>query len=134
MVAMGNYNPKMAMPRTLGSDAAGEVVAVGEWGYAKFKVGDRVCSLFFQQVDGWAGTPQEAGKSGLGESAGRGVYGRTEDVSGDRGHCGLRRFMTDEEAATLPCAAADSLACVGDPGEAAGGGERCWCWGRVESR
>src|SRR6185437_4414021 len=29
MVALGQYNPKMQLPRILGSDASGEVVAVG---------------------------------------------------------------------------------------------------------
>jgi NADPH:quinone reductase-like Zn-dependent oxidoreductase len=30
LVARGEYNPKLPLPRVLGSDAAGEVVAVGE--------------------------------------------------------------------------------------------------------
>src|ERR1700743_3003220 len=47
MVVLGQYNPKMQLPRILGSDAAGEVVAVG-FAVQRFKPGERVCTLFFQ--------------------------------------------------------------------------------------
>src|SRR6201992_895268 len=64
MVAVGQYNPKMELPRVLGSDAAGEIVRVGE-GVTELKPGDRVASLFFQSWD--AGEIlQTTGKSALG--------------------------------------------------------------------
>ena len=52
LLAKGVYNPKLKFPRVLGSDAAGEVVAVGS-GVANFKPGDRVIGCFMQHwVDG----------------------------------------------------------------------------------
>src|SRR6185437_1020927 len=52
MVVLGQYNPKMQLPRIPGSDAAGDVVAVGS-AVTRFAPGDRVCTLFFQDwVDG----------------------------------------------------------------------------------
>ena len=41
MVVLGQYNPKMELPRIPGSDAAGEVVAVGS-SVTAFKPGDAV--------------------------------------------------------------------------------------------
>ena len=64
MVVLGHYNPKMELPRVIGSDAAGEVVAVGEK-VTKLKAGDRVASLFFQQWQDGEIT-KETGKSALG--------------------------------------------------------------------
>ena len=52
MVALGHYNPKMALPRILGSDAAGEVLAVGPQ-VTLFQPGDRVASLFFPVLARW---------------------------------------------------------------------------------
>ena len=49
MVVRGQYNPRMALPRILGSDAAGEVVAVGP-AVTLFQPGDRVASLFFSNL------------------------------------------------------------------------------------
>src|SRR5579875_2485242 len=63
MIVLGQYNPKMALPRILGSDAAGEVVSVGE-NVSTLKPGDRVASLFFQTWQ--AGEIQQlTGKSAL---------------------------------------------------------------------
>src|SRR5262245_24139248 len=39
LLVRGLYNPKLKFPRVLGSDAAGEIVAVGE-GVTKLKPGD----------------------------------------------------------------------------------------------
>src|SRR4051812_31495013 len=47
LVAKGLYNPRMPLPRVPCSDAAGEVVAVGD-GVTAWKPGDRVCGTFLQ--------------------------------------------------------------------------------------
>ena len=64
MIARGQYNPRMALPRVPCSDAAGEVVAVGP-GVTRVAVGDRVYGTFMQD---WATGPltDSAAKSALG--------------------------------------------------------------------
>ena len=101
MVVLGHYNPKMALPRIIGSDAAGEVVAVGP-AVTLFKPGDRVCSLFFQ--DWLDGEIQPlTGKSALGGAI-DGVFA-TERVLPEIGLIHAPAHLSFEEAATLPCAA-----------------------------
>ncbi len=100
MVARGEYNPKLPLPRVLGSDGAGEVVAVGE-GVTLCKPGDRVIGCFFQN---WTG-------GNLTEQAARSAHGAdVEGVFAELGlfyECCLVRMpesLSFEEAATLPCA------------------------------
>ena len=101
MVVLGQYNPKMQLPRTLGSDAAGEVVAVGP-SVTRFKPGDRVCTLFFQ--DWLDGEIQSlTGKSALGGAI-DGVFA-TERILPESGLIHAPAHLSFEEAATLPCAA-----------------------------
>lgn len=101
MVVLGQYNPKMALPRILGSDAAGEVVTVGE-GVAEWKPGDRVASLFFQD---WADgdITQSIGRSALGGSI-DGVFA-TDRILPAHGIIRIPDTLTFAQAATLPCAA-----------------------------
>lgn len=101
MVALGHYNPKMLLPRVLGSDAAGEVLAVGP-AVTHFKPGDRVCSLFFQ--DWLDGEIQPlTGKSALGGVT-DGVFA-TERILPETGLIPMPDHLSFEEAATLPCGA-----------------------------
>ena len=101
MVVLGQYNPKMQLPRILGSDAAGEVVAVGS-AVTRFKPGDRVCTLFFQ--DWLDGEIQPlTGKSALGGAI-DGVFA-TERILPESGLIHAPAHLSFEEAATLPCAA-----------------------------
>lgn len=101
MVALGQYNPKMELPRILGSDAAGEVVSVGE-GVTELKPGDRVASLFFQSWDaGEIG--QTTGKSALGGAI-DGVFA-TDRILSASGLIRIPDALSFEQAATLPCAA-----------------------------
>lgn len=101
MVVLGQYNPKMQLPRILGSDAAGEVVAIGS-SVTRFKPGDRVCTLFFQ--DWLDGEIQPlTGKSALGGGI-DGVFA-TERILPESGLIHAPAHLSFEEAATLPCAA-----------------------------
>ncbi len=101
MVALGHYNPKMELPRILGSDAAGEVIAVGD-NVIRLKVGDRVASLFFQDwFDGEI--TRETGKSALGGPI-DGVFA-TARVLPETGLIRIPDALSFEQAATLPCAA-----------------------------
>jgi len=101
MVVLGQYNPKMQLPRILGSDAAGEVVAAGS-AVTLFKPCDRVCTLFFQ--DWLDGEIQPlTGKSALGGAI-DGVFA-TERVLPESGLIHAPAHLSFEEAATLPCAA-----------------------------
>jgi NADPH:quinone reductase-like Zn-dependent oxidoreductase len=101
MVALGHYNPKMQLPRVLGSDAAGEVLAVGIK-VTRFQPGDRVVSLFFQ--DWLNGEIQPlTPKSALGGPI-DGVFA-TERILPETGLVSIPAHLSFEEASTLPCAA-----------------------------
>lgn len=101
MVAKGQYNPRIAFPRVLGSDAAGEVVAVGD-GVTRFRPGERVAGCFFQNWD--AGSiPDDAGKTARGSER-DGVFAELV-VFEQNGVVPVPAGLSDEEAATLPCAA-----------------------------
>jgi NADPH:quinone reductase-like Zn-dependent oxidoreductase len=101
MVVLGQYNPKMQLPRILGSDAAGEVISVGP-NVTRFKPGDRVCTLFFQDwLDG--DIQPLTGKSALGGAI-DGVFA-TGRVLPETGLIHAPAHLSFEEASTLPCAA-----------------------------
>ena len=101
LVVKGLYNPKLKFPFVPLSDGVGEVVVVGE-GVTRVKVGTRVAGIFMQK---WiAGALAEAmAKSALGG----GIDGvLAEYVALDaEGVTPIPEHLTDEEAATLPCAA-----------------------------
>ncbi|HZY85782.1 MAG TPA: NAD(P)-dependent alcohol dehydrogenase [Gemmataceae bacterium] len=101
MMLKGSYNPKMQMPRVPLSDAAGEVAAVGP-GVSRVKVGQRVAGIFMQK---WL-----AGE--LTETAARSALAGAIDgvlaeyvVLHESGVVPVPEHLSDEEAATLPCAA-----------------------------
>jgi NADPH:quinone reductase-like Zn-dependent oxidoreductase len=101
LIARGQYNPKLKFPRVLGSDAAGEVAAVGD-GVTNVKPGDRVIGCFMQH---WVGGPitDAAAKSTLGSDR-DGVLSEFVVLEAE-GVVGVPGSLTFEEAATLPCAA-----------------------------
>lgn len=101
MVVLGHYNPKMELPRTLGSDAAGTVTAVGS-AVTRFQPGDRVATLFFQD---WLDGPflPTTGKSALGGPI-DGAF-TTSRLFSEDGLIHIPTHLSDEQAATLPCAA-----------------------------
>lgn len=101
LVVKGFYNPKMPLPRIPFSDGAGEVVEVGE-GVTRVKPGDRVAAIFMQTwIDG--GLTDGKAKSALGG----GVDGMLAEyvVLHEEGLVKVPEHLSDEEAATLPCAA-----------------------------
>lgn len=117
LVAKGMYNPKLKLPITPLSDGVGEVVEVGP-GVSRVKVGQRVCSCFFQR---WpSGTLDEAAaKSALG---GGGIGMAAEYVAlSELGVVEAPEHLTDEEAATLPCAALTAWNALVDKGRVKAG-------------
>jgi len=101
------------------SDGVGEVVAVGE-DVTRVAVGDRVCPTYFQNWTGGAPTPA-AFASGLGGPR-DGVMAEFVRLSAE-GVCRAPAHLTDEEAATLPCAGLTAWSAVSIHG-AIGPGDR----------
>ncbi|MDU8912302.1 NAD(P)-dependent alcohol dehydrogenase [Aestuariicoccus sp. MJ-SS9] len=90
------------------SDGVGEVVEVGE-GVTRVAVGDRVCPTYFQNWTGGAPTPERF-SSALGGPL-DGVMADLFCVS-EQGVVKLPEYLTDAEAATLPCAALTAWSAV----------------------
>jgi NADPH:quinone reductase-like Zn-dependent oxidoreductase len=101
LMVQGKYNPKQPLPLIPGSDGAGRVIEVGA-GVSRVKLGDRVCPIFAQ---GWtAGEPtRERARTTLGGPL-DGTLAEKIVVSAE-GVVEVPEHLSDEEAATLPCAA-----------------------------
>ncbi len=101
MVVTGVYNPKMKRPLVPLSDGAGVVEQIGE-GVTEFKRGDRVAGCFFQN---WTDGPPARDK--VSSALGGGIDGvlREFAVFAEEGLVASPNSLSDEEAATLPCAA-----------------------------
>ena len=101
MVVKGLYNPKMRLPVVPLSDGVGEVIEVGE-GVSRVKKGDRVAGTFMQK---WVAgeLTEEKARSALG-GGGPGMLAEYVVLDED-GVVAVPAHLTDEEAATLPCAA-----------------------------
>ncbi|MSQ60539.1 MAG: NAD(P)-dependent alcohol dehydrogenase [Betaproteobacteria bacterium] len=100
LVAKGSYGAPPPMGRIPLSDGVGEVVEIGA-GVTRVKVGDRVAGCFMQ---GWLG-----GEVTLAISAtalGGAIDGMLAQyvVLSEQGVVQVPAHMSDEEAATLPCA------------------------------
>ncbi len=106
LVVKGLYNSKLRRPLVPGSDAVGQVLAVGE-GVSAVRPGERVATTFFQ---GWPeGELTEArARTALGGAGalqgGDGVFAEYL-VLREGGVVPVPEHLSDEEAATLPCAA-----------------------------
>ncbi|TVQ35091.1 MAG: NAD(P)-dependent alcohol dehydrogenase [Geminicoccaceae bacterium] len=88
-------------PRIPNSDAAGEVLAVGE-GVTRFKVGSRVATCFFQHWDDGPCTP--AAMASASGGALDGVLAEAVKLP-ERALVSIPDHLDYAEAATLPCAA-----------------------------
>jgi NADPH:quinone reductase-like Zn-dependent oxidoreductase len=101
LIMKGLYNKKLPLPLVPLSDGAGEVTAVGG-GVTRVRVGDRVASCF---MPAWIdGEPTEAkAKSALG-AGGTGMLAEYVVLPAE-GVVRVPDHLSDEEAATLPCAA-----------------------------
>lgn len=117
MTALGTYNPKLKLPRILGSDAAGVVEAVGEK-VTRFQPGDRVSSLFFQDWHDGEIQPSVF-RSALGGDI-DGVF-TTSRLFAEGGLIATPGFLSDAEAATLPCAALTAWHALVENGHLAAG-------------
>ena len=101
LIAKGLYNPKLAFPRVLGSDAAGEVAAVGT-GVTRWQPGDRVAGCFMPLWHDGLITDAVA-KSTLGSDRDGALAELV--VFDESSVVRVPEHLTYEEAATLPCAA-----------------------------
>lgn len=97
----GKYNPRQKLPLVPCSDGAGVVDAVGP-GVSRFAVGARVMPNFAQ---GWLAGRETREK--LKTSLGGPLDGTLRElgVFDEEGLVAIPEHLTDEEAATLPCAA-----------------------------
>jgi NADPH:quinone reductase-like Zn-dependent oxidoreductase len=100
MILKGGYVRGIPLPRIPLSDGAGEVAEVGSE-VTRVKVGDRVCSTFFQT---WLAGPvfAEAQNAALGGTA-EGVLSEYALLEAE-GVTHFPEHLSFEEAATLPCA------------------------------
>lgn len=97
----GKYNPRLQRPRIPFSDGAGEVVEVGP-DVTRWKVGDRVASIFFQKWIAGGITP-DAAKSARGGAI-DGVLSEYV-IFDEESVVAVPEHLSFEEGATLPCAA-----------------------------
>ena len=113
MTVKGQYNPKQPLPLIPLSDGVGEVVDIGS-GVTRVKTGDRVAGIFAQK---WlAGTPSRAE---LRSTLGGPLDGMLAEyaVLAEDGVVHVPAHLTDEEAATLPCAGVTAWSALVTDGE-----------------
>ena len=101
MMVRGQYNPRQKLPLVPNSDGAGVVDAVGP-GVTRVKPGDRVMGLFSQN---WLAGGLTRGTQV--QTLGGPLDGALADtmIVHEDGAVPTPAYLSDEEAATLPCAA-----------------------------
>lgn len=113
MMVRGLYNPKQPLPLVPCSDGVGRVVAVGE-GVTRVAEGDRVATIFAQ---GWLAGRQRP--EFLRTTLGGPLDGTLRELMTVRadGVVHVPDHLSDEEAATLPCAAVTAWHALTGEGE-----------------
>ncbi len=108
MVVTGAYNKRQPLPLVPLSDAVGIVDAIGS-GVDRVKVGDRVAPTFAQR---WIAGP--ADKNKLASTLGSPIDGVASQalVLDAEGVVKVPAYLSDHEAATLPCAAVTAWAAL----------------------
>jgi NADPH:quinone reductase-like Zn-dependent oxidoreductase len=101
MTVEGEYNPRQPLPLIPVSDGVGRISAVGD-GVTEHQVGDRVAALFCQRWQGGAPTRDKLRSTLGGPLDGMLTEQRVLPASGV---AKVPAHLSDEEAATLPCAA-----------------------------
>ena len=101
MMVAGRYGRGGTQPNTVPlSDGAGEVIAVGS-GVTRFKAGDRVAGIFFED---WLDGPPTAASLATARGGNDGGMLSEVVVTDAEGLVSIPKHLTYEEAATLPCA------------------------------
>lgn len=117
LTVQGMYNPKQPLPLVPCSDGVGEVIGLGA-GVTRLAEGDRVCPIFAQ--DWLAGAPQHhLIRSTLGGPR-DGTLAEQMVVSAES-VVKVPAYLTDEEAAALPCAAVTAWTALVTEGETRAG-------------
>ncbi len=105
MIAKGLYNPNLSLPLIPLSDGSGEVVAVGN-DVKKFKIGDRVSSVFWQDWNSDVKTRMiSTGSDAAGVLSEYAVLPEAAVLP-------IPDYLSYQEAATLPCAAVTAWTCI----------------------
>ena len=102
MIAKGQYNPKLKLPAVPLSDGVGKVVDLGA-NVSRVKLGDRVAGCFMTRWTCGEITEAKA-RSALGGGGAEGMLAQRV-VLDEQGVVHVPDHLSDEEGATLPCAA-----------------------------
>ncbi|RXZ80426.1 NAD(P)-dependent alcohol dehydrogenase [Paenibacillaceae bacterium] len=113
----GFYNSKLNEPLVPVSDGVGEVVALGEQA-SKFRIGERVSPIFTQSWKSGEAT-QENWISSLGSPL-QGLLAEYV-VLPEEGLVRVPQYLTDVEAATLPCAGVTAWHAIVEEGKVKAG-------------
>jgi NADPH:quinone reductase-like Zn-dependent oxidoreductase len=101
MMVAGRYGRGGTQPNSVPlSDGAGEVIAVGS-AVTRFKVGDRVAGIFFED---WIDGPPTSASLATARGGNDGGMLSEIVVTDAEGLVSIPKHLTYEEAATLPCA------------------------------
>lgn len=108
LLVRGLYNPKLKFPFTPLSDGVGQVVAVGP-GVTRVKPGDRVAGAF---MPAWIEGPVDEAKARSALGGGAPGVAAEQVVLDASGLVHVPAHLSDEEAATLPCAAVTAWSAI----------------------